>query len=116
MAYKVNIESETLKNTHYRKVLFTTPEMQLVLMSLEPQENIPREKHEKTSQFIRVESGKGIIMVGNRRYRLRDGDSIIIPHQTWHLVKNTGKRALKLYTIYSPPEHPKKIIHRRQPN
>lgn len=104
--YKVNIEKKTLNNSNYRKVLFTTPQMQLVVMNIKKNQDIPKEKHSKTTQFIRIEKGDAMVEIGNSKYYLKDNDSIIIPAGTWHYVKNTGTTTLKLYTIYSPPEHP----------
>jgi len=114
MAYKVNIEKKTISNNNYRKVLFTTEQMQLVVMSLLPGEDIPREKHKDTSQYIRVEDGECQIIVDKKKFRLKSDDSIIIPANTWHYVKNTGKKKLKIYTIYTPPEHNSNALMYRQ--
>jgi len=116
MAFRGNIEKLTVKNTYYRKVLSTTSTMQLVLMSLCPDEEIGREKHSHTTQFIRVEAGRAKAIIGNKKYFLKDGDAIVIPPNTWHNVINTGKKDLKLYTLYAPPEHPPgtKERYRRQ--
>lgn len=110
-----DIEHDTLNNDYYRKVLYTNKNFQLVLMSLEPDEDIPKEKHTHTTQFIRVEKGQGIAQVGKKIYALRDGVSITIPPGKFHYVKNTGDTPLKLYSIYTPPEHPKKRLDKRQP-
>ena len=115
--FKGNIEQITIHNNNYRKVLNTTPTQQLVIMALKQDEDIPKEKHNGT-QFIRVETGTGVAYVytksGNlkHRYNLSDGSAIVIPPDTFHYIKSTGN--LKLYTIYSPPEHPKGLIQRRQ--
>ena len=103
--YKSNIERDTIKNTLYRKVLNTTPQLQLVLMTIPAGENIGAETHKTTTQFIRVEKGTGVATVGGMRKRLKDGDAIIIPPNVRHDIKATSD--LHLYTIYSPPEHPK---------
>ena len=105
--YHGNLEKQTKKNKFYRKVIFTTKNMQLVLMSIPPGEEIGLEKHKKTSQFIRIDSGKGIFVIGNNYHKLKDGDAVIIPPNKYHNIINTGKRSLKLYSIYTPPEHPK---------
>lgn len=105
--YYGNIEKQTLKNKYYRRVIFTTKNMQLVLMSIPSGTDIGREKHKKNSQFIRVESGKGVVIIGRKIHRLRDGDAVIIPPNRYHNIINTGKKPLQLYTIYTPPEHPK---------
>jgi mannose-6-phosphate isomerase-like protein (cupin superfamily) len=104
--YKKNIEKQTLNNNFYRKVIYTTPQQQLVLMSIPPGQEIGMEKHSKTTQFIRIESGKGIAKIADRKFLLKDGDAVIIPPNTLHNIISTGTQPLKLYTIYSPPEHP----------
>ena len=108
--YKDNIERATINNNFYRKVLFTTPQMQLVLMSIPTGEEIGEEVHPTTTQFIRVESGTGVAYVNGSRYNLKDGDAIIVPPNTRHNVKSTGN--LKVYTLYSPPEHPVNRVQR----
>lgn len=104
--YKGDIEKQTLKNDQYRKILYTNKYQQLVLMSIKPKEEIGWETHRSTSQFIRVEKGKGVAYIGKSKYKLKDGVAVIIPPNTKHNVVNTSKSSkLKLYTIYSPPEH-----------
>lgn len=103
--YHVNIEKETTSNTDYRRVLYTTSDNQLVLMSLKPGEEIGAEVHEKTAQFLRFESGNGKCVVGGKEYAVKNGDSVIIPEGVKHNVINTGSEELKLYTLYSPPVH-----------
>ena len=112
-----NIEKETLKNNYYRKVLYTVKDqMQLVLMSLNPNETIPEETHKNISQFMRIESGKGQAIIDNKKYLLKDGITLIIPPGSKHFIKNTSKTSkLKLYTIYSSHHHPNKKINKRQP-
>jgi mannose-6-phosphate isomerase-like protein (cupin superfamily) len=114
MAFRANIERLTLKNTYYRKVLYTTKNMQLVVMSIPPGEEIGMEVHRNTSQFIRVEKGKAKAVVGNHKYYLKDGDIIIVPPGKKHNVINYGKKDLQLYSIYTPPEHPKKTKQRHK--
>ena len=101
--FKDNIEKLTLNNNYYRKVIYTTPQMQLVLMSLPTNVEIGKEVHSYTTQFIRVESGKGVAYINKKRFNLHDGDSIVIPPGVSHNIISTDD--LKLYTIYSPPEH-----------
>lgn len=103
--FKYNIERLTLKNTYYRRVINTTENSQLVLMSLQPKDEIGREKHKNTTQFLRFESGKAVVYINDKRYNVKDGDAIVIPPNTYHNVINTGKTDLKLYSIYSPPVH-----------
>lgn len=112
MAYYANIEKETVDNTDYRKVLFTGSNMQLVVMSLAPGEDIPSEVHDDIDQFIRVEEGEAYVKVGDKEFSLKDDDVVIVPAGREHYVKNSGERDLKLYTIYSPPEHPPGTVHK----
>lgn len=107
-----NIEKLTIKNNFYRKVLFTTPTMQLVLMNLRPKQEIGMEKHDTVSQFIRVDSGSGLALVKSSNssliytYELTDGSAILISPGIYHNIINTDStKPMKLYTIYSPPQH-----------
>lgn len=112
-----NIEKDTIKNKLYRKVVFTVPgKTQLVLMSLKPGEDIPMEIHKYITQFIRVEKGRGFCIVSGKKYTLKDGISITIPNNKKHYIKNTSKtQDLKMYILYSPEEHPRDKINKRQP-
>lgn len=112
-----NIEKDTLKNTNYRKVVYTDKKMQLVLMSLNKTEDIPSEIHKHTTQFIKVSKGVASITVGDTIHTLTEGDSIVIPAGKKHCVKNVPNASstkLKLYTIYTPPEHKPNTIQKRQ--
>jgi len=117
MYYK-NIEKETLKNNYYRKVLHTDKgKSQLVLMCLNPGEDIPLETHNNVSQFFRIESGKGLAIVDGKKILLKDGSALIVSPGSKHYIKNTSKTMkLKLYSIYSPDEHSPNRIDKRQPN
>lgn len=115
MSFKTNIESKTLTNKYYRKVLYTTAQQQLVLMCLRPNEDIPKERHSHTTQFIRIEKGTACITIGSKKYNVSDGDVVVIPANTWHYVLNSGKENLHLYTIYSPPEHPPTLVQKTKP-
>lgn len=110
--YVINIEKETKENTDYRRVLYTAENTQLVVMSLEPGDEIGNEVHE-LDQFIRVEEGeaKAVLNNGDNEYKLEDDFALIIPSGTWHNVVNTGDKPLKLYTLYSPPEHKDGTVH-----
>jgi mannose-6-phosphate isomerase-like protein (cupin superfamily) len=111
--YVTDIERDTLGNADYRRVLFTGPHLQLVLMTLQPGEEIGREAHEGHDQFIRVEEGEGEALLGGERHKLADGVAVVIPSGIEHNVVNTSKtKALKLYTLYGPPEHPDATLHR----
>jgi len=113
---KLDIEKVTLKNKNYRKVLTTTKQQQLVVMNVPAGDDIKMEKHPHTTQFIRVEKGKGLAQIGNQRFHLKDGSALVIPANTWHHIMNTGTSDLKLYTIYSPPEHPPNTVQKINPD
>ena len=109
--YHTNVEKETLKNTDYRRVLYTGKHSQLVLMSLKPGEEIGEEVHSHLDQFFRFEEGEGKVTIDTNQYPVKDGDAVIVPAGSKHNVINTSKtKHLKLYTIYSPPEHQDKVI------
>lgn len=113
--YSGSIEKDTLKNNYFRKVLFTGKHAQLVVMSLLPGEEIGNEVHKKVDQFFRLEGGeaKFVLKNGKETHHLGNAGAIIVPAGTWHNVINTSKtRKLKLYTIYSPPNHPPGTIHK----
>ena len=110
-AYVGNIEEETIKNKYFRKVLFTAPNSQLVVMSLKPGEEIGEEVHE-LDQFIRIESGEAKFVLDEEEYKVGDDWAVVVPAGTKHNVINTSdKEELKLYTIYSPPEHKDGTVH-----
>jgi mannose-6-phosphate isomerase-like protein (cupin superfamily) len=104
--FKSNIEKDTLGNSSFRRVLYTGKHSQLVLMSLKPSEEIGEEVHKTVDQFFRFEKGEGIVTIDNVKHKVSDGDAVVVPSGAKHNVINTSKTAeLKLYTIYSPPEH-----------
>jgi len=111
--YKISIESETIKNTDFRRVLYTGKKSQLVLMSLKPNEEIGMEKHNDVDQFFRFEKGEGKVIIDSTEYKVKDGDAVMVPCGSKHNVLNASKNQdLKLYTIYSPPEHIDKTIRK----
>ena len=111
--FKTNIEKETLENSNFRKVLYTAKYSRIVLMSLLPREEIGMEIHEKNDQFFRFESGKGKCIIDGNEYEVKGGDAVSVPAGAKHNVINTSdKEDLKLYTIYSPPNHEDGIIRR----
>lgn len=115
--YYDNIEELTLANRNYRHVLYTTNNLQLVLMSLRPQEEIGSEIHPTTSQFIRVEKGVGKAVIDGKNYKLEDGDVVVIPPGAKHNIINISPHApLQLYTIYTPPNHPPKTLQPTKPD
>ena len=109
--YAVILEKETKKNTDFRRVLYTGKHSQLVLMSLRPGEEIGEETHEDVDQFFRFERGKGKVIIDGVGHGVKDGYGVIVPAGARHNVINTSKKAtLRLYTIYSPPEHQDGVI------
>lgn len=111
--YVTNIEKDTLGNEDFRRVLFTGPNTQLVLMTLQPRQDIGLETHGDHDQFIRVESGEGEAVLDGKSYQLVDGTAVVVPAGVEHNVINTSVAApLKLYTLYSPPEHADGTVHR----
>ncbi len=109
--YILNIEKETLENTDYRRVLYTSSYSQLVLMCVKPQEEIGEEVH-GLDQFIRIEQGEAKVVLNGEEHSLKADDAVVIPAGTLHNVINVGDVDLKLYTIYSPPEHKDGTIHK----
>ncbi len=109
--YVTAIENETRKNNDFRRVLYTGKHSQLVLMSLKPGEEIGMETHKTIDQFFRFEGGEGKVIIDAVEHRVKDGDAVIVPAGAKHNVVNTSKQSeLKLYTVYSPPEHQDKIV------
>jgi mannose-6-phosphate isomerase-like protein (cupin superfamily) len=113
-----DIERATLDNETFRTVLFTGQHTQLTVMRLAPGEDIGREAHPNLDQFIRIERGRGRVELGTREesndetHEVEDDWAIIVPAGIWHNVVNTGDAELKLYSLYSPPEHPPETVHR----
>ncbi len=107
IGYHANIEQLTVANKNFRQVLYTAPHSQLVLMSLLPGEEIGLEVHNDVDQFFRFEKGSGKIVLGGEETIIGAGDAVIVPAGTKHNVINTSAaEELKLYTIYSPANHP----------
>jgi mannose-6-phosphate isomerase-like protein (cupin superfamily) len=111
-----NIEKETLANSTFRTVVFTGEHTQLTVMRLGPGEDIGLEVHESLDQFLRVESGTGRLQMGPSENELEERDveddwAVIVPAGAWHNIVNTGEGELKLYSLYSPPEHPPNTVH-----
>jgi mannose-6-phosphate isomerase-like protein (cupin superfamily) len=111
--YVTNIEQKSIENSYFREVLFTGPFSQLVVMSLAPGEDIGLETHDDIDQFIRVEAGEGVALLDDEEHELADGSAVVIPAGVEHNVINRSKsQALKLYTLYTPPQHPDGTIHK----
>ena len=107
-----DIESLTLANTDFRRVVYTGHNLQLVLMTLQPGEEIGAEVHSDRDQFFRIEAGTGQVTIDGVKHTVRADDAVIVPQGARHNVACTGTNALKLYTIYGPPEHKDKVVHR----
>lgn len=111
--YHGNIEKLTLENNNFRKVLYTAPNLQLVLMSLAPGEEIGMETHGDGDQFFRFEKGKGRVIIDESEYEVGDGDSATVPLGAKHNVINISETEdLKLYTIYAPPHHKDGVVRK----
>ena len=112
--YFGSIEKQTLKNKYFRQVLFTGKHAQLVVMSLKAGEEIGNEVHPNVDQFFRIEKGELKFVFDNVKetHVAKDGDAVIVPAGTWHNVINVSKGESKLYTIYSPPNHPDGTVHK----
>lgn len=114
--YSTNIERATEENEDFRHVLYTGEHTQLVLMTLQPGEDIGRETHPDVDQFIRIESGTATAVLDGEETRLDDGDVLVIPAGAEHNVTNTSDDTpLRLYTLYSPPEHPDGTVQATKP-
>jgi len=109
--YVTNIEKETLENSDFRRVLYTGKHSQLVLMNLNPKEEIGDEVHH-LDQFIRIEAGEAKVILDGIEHILKSSDAVVIPEGTRHNVINIGTENVKLYSIYSPPEHKDGTVHK----
>lgn len=116
--FVINIEDATMRNTNFRTALWTGEHLQLTLMCINVGEDIGLEIHEHVDQFIRIEQGQGIVLMGDNKdnldfcARVYEGYAIFVPAGKWHNLINIGNMPIKLYTIYAPPEHPHGTIHR----
>lgn len=112
-----DIEKATLDNPHFREVLFTGNNLQMTVMNIPPGGEVGLEMHDDLDQFIRIEEGSGQVQMGQTEDDLsevrdiEDDWAAIIPGGTWHNVVNTGSGPLRLYSIYTPPEHPEGTVH-----
>lgn len=115
--FVTNIEKATERNDTFRTALWTGEHLQLTLMSIDVGDDIGIELHEDTDQFLRVEQGQGLVLMGsskdrlNFRRRVAEDCVILVPAGTWHNLINTGNIPLKLYSIYAPPHHPRGTVH-----
>lgn len=116
--FVVDIEKAAERNKNFRTTLWTGDHLQVTLMRIDVGEDIGLEVHPTVDQFLRIEEGKGMVQMGERKdnlyyqRRVDDDFAIMVPAGTWHNITNTGHRPLKLYTIYAPPEHPFGTVHK----
>lgn len=116
--FTVDINKATISNNNYRTTLWTGKHLQLTMMSIEVGDDIGLEVHPHVDQFLRIEEGNGVALMGSSKERLTfnqpvfSDSAIFIPAGTWHNVVNTGNKPLKLYSIYAPPNHPHGTIHK----
>ena len=108
--YCDNIEKATVENEDFRKVLYTGHNLQLVLMTLQPGEEIGSEIHPHRDQFFRIEQGEGVVDIDGRENCVEDDFAVIVPAGARHNVRNTGSKPLRLYTLYAPPEHKDQVV------
>lgn len=106
-----DIEKLTKDNTNFRQVLYTGKYLQLVLMSVDPGEEIGEEVHDDGDQFFRVEKGSGEVHIDGKVTPIEDDDAILIPAGARHNLINTGDKPLRVYTLYGPPEHRDGVVH-----
>lgn len=115
--FAINIEEATKRNNNFRRALWTGSNLQVTLMSIPPGGEIGLEMHPELDQFLRLEGGEGLVMMGNSpnnldfKQRVGANDAFIIPANIWHNLINIGSTPIKLYSIYSPPNHPFNTVH-----
>jgi mannose-6-phosphate isomerase-like protein (cupin superfamily) len=112
--YSDDIEKVTVENDDFRRVLYTGEHIQLVAMTLQPGEDIGEEVHEDRDQFFRFEEGKGAVDIDGRDNPVQDDFAVIVPAGARHNVRNTGTAPLRFYTLYGPPEHKDRVVHRNK--
>jgi mannose-6-phosphate isomerase-like protein (cupin superfamily) len=109
-----SIEDLTEENDNFRQVLYTGKHLQLVLMALQPGEDIGEEIHATHDQFFRIEKGRGEITIDGTTTAVKEGDGIVVPAGARHNLKNAGDKALRLYTLYGPPNHIDKLVQKNK--
>jgi mannose-6-phosphate isomerase-like protein (cupin superfamily) len=110
--FVADIEELTEENSDFRRVLYTGKNLQLVLMAIQPSGEIGEEVHDDRDQFFRVEEGEGEVLIDGNRSKIESDDAIIVPAGAKHNIVNTGKEPLRLYTLYAPPEHRDRTVHK----
>lgn len=111
-AFADNLEHLAATNQDYRRVLFTGPHQQLVLMTLQPGEELGEEVHAGVDQFLRIELGSGEVVINGNLTPVSEGAGVMVPAGMRHTLRNTGTQRLRLYTLYAPPVHPAGTVHR----
>jgi mannose-6-phosphate isomerase-like protein (cupin superfamily) len=106
-----DIEDQAEGNSDFRRVVYTGKNLQLVLMSLKPGEDIGEEVHKDRDQFFRIEKGKGEVLIDGKRSKIKGDDAVLVPAGARHNIVNTGEKPLRLYTLYGPPEHRDGTVH-----
>jgi mannose-6-phosphate isomerase-like protein (cupin superfamily) len=106
-----DIEDQAEGNSDFRRVIYTGKNIQLVLMSLKPGEDIGEEVHKDRDQFFRIEKGKGEVLIDGKRSKIKGDDAVLVPAGARHNIINTGEKPLRLYTLYGPPEHRDGTVH-----
>jgi mannose-6-phosphate isomerase-like protein (cupin superfamily) len=109
--FVADIEELTEDNSDFRRVLYTGKKLQLVVMAIEPGDEIGEEVHEGGDQFLRVEEGQGEVWIDGKKSNIKGDDAIIVPAGARHNIVNSGSKLLKLYTLYAPPEHRDGTVH-----
>ncbi|MDO5698158.1 MAG: cupin domain-containing protein [Dermatophilus congolensis] len=117
--YVFDIDKATLKNRNFRTAAWTADDLQVTLMSIPPGGDVGLEMHDDVDQFLRVESGTASVVMGDetklsKGWKADAGDAIFVPSGTWHNIVNTGRKPLKLYSLYGPAAHPQGTVHRTQ--
>ena len=110
--YVDDIQVRTLENDDFRRVLYTGKNLQLVLMTIAPGDEIGEEVHDDRVQFFRIEEGSGEVLIDGQAHAIEDDDAIIVPAGARHNVRNNGDVPLRLYTLYGPPEHKDGVVHK----
>jgi mannose-6-phosphate isomerase-like protein (cupin superfamily) len=106
-----DIQDQAEGNSDFRRVIYTGKNIQLVLMSLKPGEDIGEEVHKDRDQFFRIEKGKGEVLIDGKRSKIKGDDAVLVPAGARHNIINTGEKPLRLYTLYGPPEHRDGTVH-----
>jgi mannose-6-phosphate isomerase-like protein (cupin superfamily) len=110
--FVADIEELTEENSDFRRVLYTGKNLQLVLMAIQPGGEIGEEVHDDRDQFFRVEEGEGEVLIDGNRSKIESDHAIIVPAGAKHNIVNTGSEPLRLYTLYAPPEHRDRTVHK----